>query len=103
MKLKFSLGLVCALSLLTIISCGGSGGGSLVSIAISPANPNIAIGATQQFTATGTYSDGSTADLTASCMWLSSTIAVATIDDETGLATGMASGTSLITASSSAA
>ncbi len=104
MKMKFSIGLVCALSLLTIISCGGGGGGggTLVSIAITPANPNIAVGTTQQFTATGTYSDGSTADLTASCMWLSSTIAVATIDDETGLATGIASGSSLITASYSA-
>lgn len=90
--------------LATICACGagGGGGGGLVSISISPENSNIGVGVTQQFTATGTYSDGSTEDLTASCMWLSSTIGVATIDDESGLATGVATGTSTITASSSA-
>jgi len=36
-----------------------------VSIAVTPANPTIAKGTTQQFTATGTYNDGSTQDITA--------------------------------------
>jgi hypothetical protein len=31
---------------------------------VTPANPSIGVGATQQFKATGTYSDNSTADLT---------------------------------------
>ena len=34
-------------------------------IAVTPANPTIANGTSQQFTATGTYADGATADLTA--------------------------------------
>ncbi len=38
---------------------------TLQSIAVTPANPSIAKGATQQFTATGTYSDGTTQNLTA--------------------------------------
>ena len=36
----------------------------LASIAVTPANPSILAGATQQFTAMGTYSDGSTQNLT---------------------------------------
>ena len=38
---------------------------TLQSIAVTPANPSIAKGLTQQFTATGTYSDSSTQNLTA--------------------------------------
>ncbi len=37
---------------------------TLVSISITPSNPSIAAGTTVQFHATGTYSDGSTQDLT---------------------------------------
>ena len=33
---------------------------TLLSIAVTPANPSIAVGIAQQFTATGTYSDHST-------------------------------------------
>jgi hypothetical protein len=38
---------------------------TLVSISVTPANPSIAKGLNQQFTATGTYSDSSTQNLTA--------------------------------------
>jgi hypothetical protein len=71
---------------------------TLSSIAITPANPSISKGATQQFTATGTYSDSSTQNLTASVTWSSGTTAVATIN-AAGLATGVGPGTSSITAS----
>src|SRR5207248_1928375 len=37
---------------------------ALQSIAVTPANPSIAKGLTQQFTATGTYTDSSTQNLT---------------------------------------
>ena len=53
---------------------------------MTPANPTIAAGATQQFTATGTYSDSSTKVLTSGVTWASANTAVATIDN-TGLAT----------------
>jgi len=72
---------------------------TLASIAVTPANPSIAVGTTQQFTATGTYSDGSTQDITASATWSSSDAAKATIN-ASGLATAVAAGSSTITATS---
>jgi uncharacterized protein YjdB len=81
---------------------GGGGGGNtptLVSISITPAAPTIALKATQQFTATGSFSDGSTKNLTSVSNWLSSSGAVATINSA-GLATAVAPGTTTITASS---
>ena len=42
---------------------------TLVSIAVTPANPTIAAGLTTQMTATGTFSDGSTGDLTDDVTW----------------------------------
>jgi trimeric autotransporter adhesin len=71
---------------------------TLQSIAVSPSNPSISQSQTQQFTATGTYSDGSTKNITSSVTWVSSSTAVAAIGVNTGLATGIASGTSPITA-----
>ena len=60
---------------------------ALLSIAVTPANPSVAKGLTQQFTATGTFSDNSTQDLTSQVTWASATTAVATIN-AAGLATG---------------
>ena len=71
---------------------------TLTSISVAPSSPSIAAGQTQQFTATGTYSDSSTGDITATAAWNSSVTAVATID-LSGLATGVSAGTSSITAS----
>ena len=71
---------------------------TLQSIAVAPSNPSINKSQTQQFTATGTYSDGSTKDITTSVTWASSNTAVATIGANTGLATGLSAGTSQITA-----
>lgn len=69
----------------------------LVSIAVTPTNASIAIGATQQFTATGTFSDTSTQNLTSSVTWSSSNPSAATIT-ASGLATGVGAGMSNITA-----
>ncbi len=52
---------------------------SLVSIEVAPINPTIALGETQHFTANGTYSDGSTKNITSIAAWLSSNTIVATI------------------------
>src|SRR5207302_415940 len=49
---------------------------SLVSIAVTPATASIAMGTTQQFMATGTFSDSSTQDLTATVHWSSSSATV---------------------------
>ncbi len=73
---------------------------TLTAIAVTPANPSIPKGLTQQFTATGTYSDGTSAPLTSSVTWTSAIPATATIVSATGLATGVVAGTSVITATS---
>lgn len=76
---------------------------TLVSIAITPVNPSVARGTGRQFTATGTYSDNSTQDLTSSVAWYSSNTAVATISNAAGskgLATSVATGSTTITAAS---
>jgi trimeric autotransporter adhesin len=74
-----------------------SAGTNLTSIVLSPTNPSIPINTTQQLTATGTYGDGSSRDLTAVVTWSSSTIANATVD-VTGLVKGIAAGSATITA-----
>lgn len=71
---------------------------ALQSISVTPAGPSITVGATQQFTATGSYTDGSTTNITTSVTWASGTTSVATIGSNTGMATGLAAGTSQITA-----
>ncbi len=71
---------------------------TLVSIAVTPANPAIAKGTTQQFTATGTYTDSSTSDLTASASWSSSNPAAASVS-ATGLVTANAQGVTTVAAS----
>jgi len=70
---------------------------TLTSIAVTPANPTVTVGATQQFTATGTYSDSSTLDLTNQVTFASSSTAVATITAG-GLATAVATGSTTISA-----
>ena len=70
----------------------------LESIGVTPVTASILNGLTQQYTATGTYSDASTADITSSVIWASSNTGVATID-LAGLATGVGEGNTGITAS----
>ncbi len=74
-----------------------AGVATLVSIAVTPANPSIVTGTTQQFTATGTYSDGTMQNLTSSVTWSSSNTAVATIASA-GLGTGVATGSTTVQA-----
>ncbi len=76
---------------------------TLVSIAVTPSNPSIGAGTTQQFVATGAYTDGSTQVLTNSATWSSSSTGVATISNASGskgLASGVAAGSASITATS---
>lgn len=94
---------------LLVTSCGSGGSGgsntttaNLVSISVTPANHSIYSGSTGRFTATGTYSDNTTQDITTSVTWSSSNTAVATISNTTGsngMATTLGNGTTTITAS----
>jgi uncharacterized repeat protein (TIGR03803 family) len=70
---------------------------TLVSIAVTPPAPSVALGVNQSFTATGTYSDNSTQNLTTQVTWTSAMSSVATISTA-GVAHPVATGTSQITA-----
>ena len=88
------------LALVEVLPSGAAPPPSLTSIAVTPANPTILTGATQQFTATGTYSDNSTQNLTTQADWVSSNTVAATINAGSGLATGVSADTTTISAAS---
>jgi 6-phosphogluconolactonase (cycloisomerase 2 family) len=70
---------------------------TLVSIAVNPPSTSIEPGLTQQYTATGTYTSGPNQVLTVGVTWASSNPSSATISSS-GLATGVAVGSTTITA-----
>jgi hypothetical protein len=68
-------------------------------LAVTPPNPSVYVGGTAQFTATGTYSDNSMANLTTSVAWQSNSPGVANVSNvmgTNGLATGVSAGTATI-------
>jgi hypothetical protein len=104
--------LLCSAGFLTAALVAGCGGGgdqgrdpvlgvsaaTLISVAVTPDVATVAIGATQQFTATAVYSDGSAREVTANATWRSATPAAATMKAGSGIAVGADAGTSVITA-----
>src|SRR5258707_2977321 len=70
---------------------------TLTSVWLTPQSPAVAPGNTLQFTATGTYSDNSTQNLTATATWTSLATGVATISSS-GLATAASPGQATIQA-----
>lgn len=92
------------LVLIAVAAAGCSDGNdnhpaTLSSISVTPSNPSVPLGGSQQFTATGTYSNGQVQDLTASVAWASSRPDIATISSS-GLAAGASLGDTTITAGS---
>jgi hypothetical protein len=71
---------------------------TLVALAINPNGARVPKRAAEQFTATGSYTDSSTKDLTGQVTWSSSRPAVARINGS-GVATTSRPGTTIITAS----
>jgi hypothetical protein len=71
---------------------------TLTSITVTPSSPNVSLGGSVQFAATGNFSDGSTQNLTSQVNWTSSNASVAAIDAR-GVASSVAAGTTTITAS----
>lgn len=67
------------------------------SITVNPPNPTVGLGSAQQFTASGTFSDGSTQDISSVVTWSSSTPTVAVIN-QTGLASSATHGQTNINA-----
>src|SRR5207248_1769831 len=83
----------------TVSLTGTGASGALLSIAVTPANPSFALGTTQQLKATGTYSDGSTQDLTNTVTWDTTDHTIAMVNAQ-GLATSVAAGSTTVTAAS---
>ena len=93
-----------------MVGCGGGGGDggsatasvpTLVSITVTPANSSLEIGSSGVFTATGTFSDNSTQNLTGSASWSSSATTIATVSDgaaSKGTVTAVSSGSATISA-----
>uniref|UniRef100_UPI00261365B9 Ig-like domain-containing protein n=1 Tax=uncultured Microbulbifer sp. TaxID=348147 RepID=UPI00261365B9 len=73
-------------------------GAVLTSIQVTPPAPSLAKGNTQQLTAQGTFSDGTTADLTNSVAWISSDTDIVTVDSS-GQLTAVDEGTATVSAS----
>jgi len=95
--ISYCLGAGLILLSLSVSACAPQP--KLTSITIVSATPAIfQLGTTQQFTATGIYSDKSTKDITSGVIWKSSDTAVATISSK-GLVTAAALGTTQIMAS----
>lgn len=97
-QISATLGSVSGTSMLTVTDA------SLTSISVTPQNVSVAAGLTQQFSATATYSDGSTADLTTVANWTSDATAVASMNASqtasSGMATTLTAGSATIQASS---
>lgn len=98
---------LAALAAVALVACNGGSvqtaavaGKVLTGIQVLPSTAEalaVPLGHDLQFTAIGSYSDGSTADVTASVSWESSDLSVATIS-LAGIATPVATGTASITA-----
>jgi len=70
---------------------------ALVSIAITPSNPTVTVLMSVNLSATGTYENNTTADITSTVAWSSTNTTVTSINN--GVATGNAAGAANITAS----
>jgi DNA-binding beta-propeller fold protein YncE len=97
-RFKKFMQILPVLSLLGLSGCFGSALSDLLinSVHLTPANPTIAVGATQTFVLSANYVDGTTDRESANDVtWFSDNTAVATIDKK-GLVTAVAVGTAHI-------
>jgi hypothetical protein len=109
MRLKIGLWFLAVASLVGLAGCGGGGNTastittpstpSLVSITVAPSGASIVAGTGQQYTATATYSDNSSKDLTSSAIWTTSAGTIATVING-GMVTGVAAGQAKVIATS---
>lgn len=103
-RIKRQILALCGITLFVVgaAACGKffPDAGTLVAITISPNNPTIQPSKTQQFTATGTFGDNSTKDISSTVTWSSASANIATINSS-GLATaGTSVGSTTVTAKS---
>lgn len=95
------LTLLVLAALLAAIGCGQffPSSHSITALTIAPTNTTLAPGVTQQYTATATYGNNATGDVTNSVTWSTSPTATATVSS-TGLVTAVALGTATVKATS---
>ena len=101
---RFRLILLIALVLSILLAIAGCGqffpsSTTITALQVLPSNGTFAPGVTQQYTATATYGNMSTADVTSSVTWSTSPTSVATITSG-GLLTAVALGTANVQANS---
>ena len=83
---------------LVVNMTGGAQVNNLVSLVITVPSPTLAAGSTEQLTATGTYGNGTTGDVTAAAVWTSSNTGVLSFGTTPGLGKGVAGGAATVTA-----
>ena len=88
---------IVSLGVLAILVLSGCGAPHLTYLTVTPDRSSIALGGTETFKVTANYSDGTTADVTASAAWNSSNPSIATISNG-GVANSVAVGSATITA-----
>jgi hypothetical protein len=80
---KYLCALTALLAVIVLAACGGGGNDGWLThveaITVTPANPTLAKGQTQGLTATATWEDGTTLDMSTQVTWRSSSTAVATV------------------------
>ena len=97
---RFTIAFALIVSLLSLAAVGFNGcgkGNSLTSITVTPLEPFIAVGKTQQLLVTSHFSDGKTLLFWTQVTWQSSDTRVATVSSA-GLVTAEKEGTAVITA-----
>lgn len=105
-RMKAYLLLTLLLTAYILPGCGGDAGNGhwdkpsdsigLVSVVITPVAATIPIDGFQPFTATATYEDGSSVDVTTSSVWSSGNPAIAAISPSTGVAEGITAGSGVV-------
>jgi trimeric autotransporter adhesin len=84
-----------------LVGCGGSSSGSgqprLTGLTVTPSSASLPKGNTQQLSVKGTYSNGSSKDVTAQVAWTVSPSTIAKVSSS-GLLTSLAQGTATVTA-----
>jgi plastocyanin len=88
----------------TIVACGGSSDSMgptpvFTSVVVTPSSPTVSVGSTTTLTATAKDQNGATFSGAPAATWSSSDGTKATVDPATGVVSGVANGSSTITAS----
>jgi uncharacterized protein YjdB len=103
LRSRWLLAGLALLPALWIAGCSSSSTSSaevtLTGVSVSPRPTSVVVGSTRQLTATATYSDGSTANVTTDASWASNATTTATVTVHGGLVSGVAAGTARVTAS----